>query len=86
MSNRIGLGQRVEVLLMKNSKERGERGTVAYVGSTVLGPGKRIGVMLDEGNKVKTNGTVLGNIYFTAWMHFKQLQQFLYYSLYRPTC
>uniref|UniRef100_A0A8C5HAH0 Dynactin subunit 1 n=1 Tax=Gouania willdenowi TaxID=441366 RepID=A0A8C5HAH0_GOUWI len=44
---------------------KGQRGTVAYIGTTLFASGKWVGVILDEA-KGKNDGTVQGKRYFTC--------------------
>ncbi|XP_029944150.1 dynactin subunit 1-like isoform X2 [Salarias fasciatus] len=44
---------------------KGQRGTVAYIGTTLFATGKWVGVILDEA-KGKNDGTVQGKRYFTC--------------------
>ncbi|CAN9509456.1 unnamed protein product [Ophioblennius macclurei] len=53
------LGSTVEVT------GKGQRGTVAYIGTTLFATGKWVGVILDEA-KGKNDGTVQGKRYFTC--------------------
>ncbi|XP_050334424.1 dynactin subunit 1-like [Bactrocera neohumeralis] len=52
------IGQNVQIV------GRNLRGQIAYVGLTSFSPGKWIGVVLDEKDKGKNNGTVKGTTYF----------------------
>uniref|UniRef100_W8C7K0 Dynactin subunit 1 n=1 Tax=Ceratitis capitata TaxID=7213 RepID=W8C7K0_CERCA len=54
----IRVGQKVQIV------GRNLRGQVVYVGLTSFSPGKWIGVVLDEKDKGKNNGTVKGITYF----------------------
>lgn len=53
------MGSLVEVI------GKGQRGTVAYIGTTLFASGKWVGVILDEA-KGKNDGTVQGKRYFTC--------------------
>ena len=53
------MGSPVEVI------GKGQRGTVAFIGTTLFASGKWVGVILDEG-KGKNDGTVQGKRYFTC--------------------
>ncbi|XP_061106971.1 dynactin subunit 1-like isoform X1 [Conger conger] len=55
----IKVGSQVEVI------GKGQRGSVAYIGTTVFATGKWVGVILDE-PKGKNDGTVQGKRYFTC--------------------
>ena len=44
---------------------KGQRGTVAYIGTTLFASGKWVGVILDEA-KGKNDGTVQSKRYFTC--------------------
>ncbi|XP_026007118.1 dynactin subunit 1-like isoform X7 [Astatotilapia calliptera] len=55
----VKVGSLVEVI------GKGQRGTVAYIGTTLFASGKWVGVILDEA-KGKNDGTVQGKRYFTC--------------------
>ncbi|MEQ2222749.1 Dynactin subunit 1 [Ilyodon furcidens] len=55
----VKVGSLVEVI------GKGQRGTVAYIGTTLFASGKWVGVILDE-PKGKNDGTVQGKRYFTC--------------------
>uniref|UniRef100_A0A8C6TGZ0 Dynactin subunit 1 n=1 Tax=Neogobius melanostomus TaxID=47308 RepID=A0A8C6TGZ0_9GOBI len=55
----VKVGSLVEVI------GKGQRGTVAYIGTTAFASGKWVGVILDE-PKGKNDGTVQGKRYFTC--------------------
>ncbi|MED6240102.1 Dynactin subunit 1 [Ataeniobius toweri] len=55
----VKVGSPVEVI------GKGQRGTVAYIGTTLFASGKWVGVILDE-PKGKNDGTVQGKRYFTC--------------------
>ncbi|XP_076002825.1 dynactin subunit 1 isoform X1 [Genypterus blacodes] len=55
----VKVGSLVEVI------GKGQRGTVAYIGTTAFASGKWVGVILDEA-KGKNDGTVQGKRYFTC--------------------
>ncbi|XP_055361538.1 dynactin subunit 1 isoform X8 [Betta splendens] len=55
----VRVGSLVEVI------GKGQRGTVAYIGTTLFASGKWVGVILDEA-KGKNDGTVQGKRYFTC--------------------
>ncbi|KAM4724131.1 dynactin subunit 1 isoform 2-T2 [Anableps anableps] len=55
----VKVGSQVEVI------GKGQRGTVAYIGTTLFASGKWVGVILDE-PKGKNDGTVQGKRYFTC--------------------
>lgn len=55
----VKVGSPVEVI------GKGQRGAVAYIGTTLFASGKWVGVILDEA-KGKNDGTVQGKRYFTC--------------------
>jgi dynactin 1 len=62
MAANVKVGMKVETV------GKGQKGTVAYVGSTLFASGKWIGVVLDE-CKGKNDGT--GNYYCIKIMYIK---------------
>uniref|UniRef100_A0A4W6DSQ8 Dynactin subunit 1 n=1 Tax=Lates calcarifer TaxID=8187 RepID=A0A4W6DSQ8_LATCA len=64
-TNSDGGGRPVKVGSLVEVIGKGQRGTVAYIGTTLFASGKWVGVILDEA-KGKNDGTVQGKRYFTC--------------------
>ncbi|XP_072313144.1 dynactin subunit 1-like isoform X2 [Eucyclogobius newberryi] len=65
MSSDGGGGRPAKVGSLVEVIGKGQRGTVAYIGTTAFASGKWVGVILDEA-KGKNDGTVQGKRYFTC--------------------
>lgn len=66
MATNVKVGMKVETV------GKGQKGTVAYVGSTLFATGKWIGVILDE-PKGKNDGTGKVTVYMSNYRHVSLL-------------